>query len=285
MVIIKNKTYVVTGANGFLGKELTKRIISQGAYIRTICLNKDDALELSEKYGEYIKVFNGDIKDPTLVNMLITPNVEGVFHLAAFKYVGLAEKETLNCINSNVIGTINILDSSVRSSVKFVMCASTAAAVKVSGVYGASKMIMEKLFEEYQRKNEDIVFKVLRYGNILYSTGSVLCRWKDAIINHDEIIITDENSTRFFTTLEESIDLIFDCINSDDLLYIPQLKSFRMGDLLECLEDKYADENYKSNIKKIGLQPGENKHEKLSKDGLASNEVERFTKKEIINKL
>ena len=281
-MIEKNKVYVVTGACGFLGKELTKRIVNSGAIVKTICLNEKDSADIKSTFGDSVQTLIGDISDENIVNRLISYDVEGVFHLAAFKYVGLAEKETLKCIKSNVIGSLNVLESSVESNVKFVMCTSTAAAVKVSGVYGASKMIMEKMFEEYSNKYDHIKFRTLRYGNILYSTGSVLCKWKNAVIDNKEIIITDENSTRFFTTLEESVDLIFESLKGEELLYVPQIKSFRMGDLLECLEEKYSSDRYVSKIKKIGLQPGENKHEKLSKDGLNSDEVDRFTKKEIM---
>jgi UDP-N-acetylglucosamine 4,6-dehydratase/5-epimerase len=283
-MIKKNKIYVITGACGFLGKELTKRVISQGGLVKTMCLNEEDSINIKKEFGDSIETIIGDIKNGDLVNELITKDVEGVFHLAAFKYVGLAETETLDCINSNVMGTINVLNSSANSSVDFVLCTSTAAAVNVSGVYGASKMLMEKLFHQYQRENENIKFRIIRYGNIIYSTGSVLCKWKDAIINNKDVIITDEDSTRFFTTLEESVDLIYDCLltSIDSSPYIPNIKSMRMGDMLGALIYKYSNIDYTPSIKIIGLQLGENKHEILSETGLNSSEVEKFTKEEII---
>jgi len=283
-MIVKDKIYVVTGGCGYLGKELVKRIIEQGGKVRTLSLNNYDCDEMKKKYGDSIFVLVGDVADKQVVQILIAPNTTGVFHLAAYKYVGMAEKETIKCINSNVFGTINVLDVCVENKVDFVICSSTAAAVKVSGVYGATKMLMEKLFHQYQREHSGIKFRVLRYGNILYSTGSVLCKWKDAILNNGKIIITDPDSTRFYTTLSESVDLLFRCLeeSTDSKPYIPAIKAVRMGDILDAMITKYAPENHTIVIEKIGLQLGENKHEVLMENGLDSSEVMNFSPEQVI---
>ena len=191
-MIHKNKTYVITGGYGFLGSALINEIISCGGKVRTIGRDEFKLFKLKEKYGDQIDTIIGDIKNIEDVNHLIDKNIVGVFHLAAFKYVGAAEKNVLECVNSNVIGTINILTKSTEAEVEFVMGVTGAAAVQVSGTYGATKMLTEKLFFDFQRKTEKTKYRILRYGNIMYSTGSVLCKWKDLICDGEPITITKD---------------------------------------------------------------------------------------------
>ncbi len=285
MNIIKDKIYCVTGGGGFMGSHLVERIISQGGFIKTIGINIDELKNLTSKYGDRIEVIQGDIKDIDNLRKLITSDVVGVFHLAGFKYVGLSEKLTKECIYSNVIGTMNVLNVSSEQNVKFVLGVSTAA-VQVSSVYGATKMLMERLFDQYQREKPTIKFRTIRFDNILYSTGSVTSKWRDLIIKGEDITITDENATRFFTDIQETIDLIFKCLDSDSSKpYVPNMKSMSMGNLLSAMITKYSPINSKININKIGLQKGENKHEKMNDDGPYSNEVQQYTIKEILMKI
>jgi FlaA1/EpsC-like NDP-sugar epimerase len=159
---------------------------------------------------------------------------------------------------------------------------STDKAAQVSGVYGASKLLMERLFTQFEKTYTDTRFRIVRYGNVLYSTGSVLCIWKDLIQQGKEVIVTEPTATRFFWTVGQAIDLIFDCFHNakDSKPYCPDMKSMRIDDLLQAMVAKYGD-GKEIPIKSIGLQPGENLHEKVLEEGLASNEVEHFTVEEI----
>ncbi len=283
-MIIKNNTYAVTGGYGFLGKNLIDDIINKGGKVRTIGKNVDKLFELKNKYGEKIEIIVGDIKDIKNVMALITPNVIGVFHLAAFKYVGEAEKKVMECINTNIIGTMNVLEVSAKQNVEFIMGVTGAAAVQVSGTYGATKMLNEKMFFHYQKEYPKTKFRILRYGNILYSTGSVLCKWRDSIKEGNSITITDGEATRFFSTIDEAVQLIYDCINKsvDYNPYIPSLKSISINELLSAMIIKYKPENVDIKINIIGMQKGENIHEKVYEKGLSSLESEHFTQEEIL---
>jgi UDP-N-acetylglucosamine 4,6-dehydratase/UDP-glucose 4-epimerase len=286
MKIIKNKIYCVTGGGGFMGSHLVERIISEGAFVRTIGINLDELLILKNKYGDKIEIIQGDIKDIISVRQLITSGVLGVFHLAGFKYVGLSEKQTKQCISANVIGTMNVLDVSVEQNVEFVLGVSTAAAVQISSVYGATKMLMERLFNQYQTENSNIKFRTIRFDNILYSTGSVTSKWKNLIMNGQDITVTDLEATRFFSDINETIDLIFECLDSDSSKpFIPNIKSMSIGNLLLAMITKYSPKESNINIIKIGLQKGENKHEKMSENGPYSNEIEQYNIEEIIKKI
>jgi UDP-N-acetylglucosamine 4,6-dehydratase/UDP-glucose 4-epimerase len=235
---------------------------------------------LKERFPQ-IEIITGDIsKDFVCQSLFEKHNFNGIFHLAAFKHVGLAQKQPIECLESNILGTTNILK--YAQSVDFVIGISTDKAAQVNGLYGASKLYMEGLFKYFEELRPYIDYRVVRYGNVLYSTGSVLCKWKDLISQGKEVIVTDPSATRFFWTRNQAIDLIFDCLENatNTTPYCPEMKSMQIGDLLLAMHEKYGKMG-KLKVKHIGLQPGENKHEKILEVGPYSNEVERYTIDEI----
>jgi len=283
MNIKKGKKYLITGGSGFLGKKLTERVVGLGGEVVSIARNEGNLLNLKNEFPK-IKIITGSISNPVFVERCFTDEIEGVFHLAAYKHVGMAEKHTLQCTESNIIGTINVLNSCLKFKPKFLIGISTDKAVNISGVYGASKYIMEKLFKEYQNVNEETKHRIVRYGNVLYSTGSVLCKWKSLLERGEKVIVTEPKATRFFWTVDQAIDLIFDCLKnskSTEQLYCPKMKSMKVGDLLQAMSEKYLPKGKKLDLEIIGLQEGENLHENISKDGESSSECEKFTVEEI----
>lgn len=275
------KRYLVTGGTGFLGEKLIERIYERepNCKIVTVARNEGKLTMIKEKFPQ-IEIFAGDISKEFVCER-VCKDIDGVFHLSAFKYVGIAEKQAIECIDSNVIGSFNILKHT--KDAEFVVGISTDKAAQVVGVYGASKLLMERLFRNFEAYNPKTKYRIVRYGNVLYSTGSVLCKWKDLIQQDKEVIVTDENATRFFWTRDQAIDLIFDCLenakNTDP--WCPNMKSVKIKDLLDAMYCKYGVGNKK--MKVIGLQKGENFHEKILEDGLYSNEVEQFTIDELID--
>ena len=165
--IKKGKLYLVTGGSGFLGFELVKRILSEGGRVRTLSRDEGKLIQLKQKYPD-IKILTGDICDRFDVQQAMK-GVDGVFHLAAFKHVGIAETQSRECTKSNVIGSMNVLEEAVNNNVEFVLGVSTDKAAQISGVYGATKFIMEKLFEQFERNYNDITFRIVRDGNVLYA--------------------------------------------------------------------------------------------------------------------
>jgi len=276
--------YVVTGGSGFLGKELIKHIIENGGIVRTVARNEGKLIELKQLYGNQIEIFTGDIANKFTVEQVMNDEIEGVFHLAAYKHVGMAEMFSWECIGSNVIGTMNVLNVAVKKNVKFILGISTDKAAQVAGTYGASKMLMEKLFYQYEKQYRDIQFRIVRYGNVLYSTGSVLCKWKDLIQQGKEVIVTEPKATRFFWSIDQAIDLIFDCLANakDSKPHVPDMKGMSIEGLLEAMIKKYAPQGVEIPVKIIGLQVGENFHEKIMEEGPYSNEVELFSVEEIM---
>jgi UDP-N-acetylglucosamine 4,6-dehydratase len=283
ITIEKDKLYLITGGSGFLGYPLVGYILKQGGNVRVISRDEGKLITLKETYPK-VDIYTGDISDEFEVRQAMQ-NVTGVFHLAASKHVGLAEKFVRENIKTNVIGSINILEQSINHpTLKFILSVSTDKAAQVAGVYGATKFLMERAIKQYEELNPNVMYRTVRYGNVLYSTGSVLCKWKDLIEQGKEVIVTEPSATRFFWSVDEAIQLIIDCMkhSTDSKPYCPIMKSMRIDDLLQAMILKYGN-GQSISIKVIGLQPGENMHEKVLEEGPYSNEVEHFTINEIKN--
>ena len=282
MTIEKNKLYLVTGATGFLGQTLVEKIIALGGRVRAFSRNEGKLITLKQAFPS-VEIYTGDISDKFETRQAMV-GVDGVFHLAASKHVGLAETYSRECTKTNVIGSLNILEESLDSKLDFVIGISTDKAAQVSGVYGASKLLMERLFLQFERVNPGTSYRIVRYGNVLYSTGSVLCKWKDLLLHGKQVIVTDPTATRFFWTRDQAVELIFSCLEKAPNAHpwVPQMRSMTIGDLLTAMSTKYLPEGCTLDIKQIGLQPGENLHEKIMEEGPASNEVEHFSIDEIM---
>lgn len=282
ITIEKHKLYLVTGGSGFLGHPLVKYILEQGGQVRVISRDEGKLISLKEIYPS-VEIYTGDISDLFEVRQAMK-DVVGVFHLAASKHVGLAEKFVRENIKTNTIGSLNILENSLdHPTLKFVLSVSTDKAAQVAGVYGATKFLMERAIKQYEELNPNVMYRTVRYGNVLYSTGSVLCKWKDLISQGKEVIVTAPEATRFFWSVDDAIQLIIDCMEYavNCTPYCPIMKSMRIDDLLQAMIQKYSN-GQPINIKIIGLQPGENMHEKVLEAGPFSNEVEHFTIEEIL---
>jgi UDP-N-acetylglucosamine 4,6-dehydratase/UDP-glucose 4-epimerase len=278
----KNKLVLITGGSGFLGIPLIKELLNNGAKVRIISRDEGKLIDAKSQFPE-IEILTGDISDKFEVRQAMK-DVNAVFHLAASKHVGIAEIQVRECIKSNTLGSLYILEQSLNQPIDFIIGVSTDKAAQVSGVYGASKLLMERLFSQFEALNKNTSYRIVRYGNVLYSTGSVLCKWKNLLQENKEVTITDGEATRFFWSVEQAINLIFDCLENakDSKPYVPEMKSIKIDNLLIAMAQKYLPKNGVLKIKTIGIQNGENLHEKVLEEGPYSNECEQYTIEEII---
>lgn len=270
--------YLITGATGCLGEALVTRLIGEHEIV-AVCRDEGKLIALRERYPK-LKIIIGDVANKWVIKEAMQ-GVDGVFHLAAQKHVGLSEEFVHQTITSNVTGSMNILEESWITRPKFVLAVSTDKASNPNGVYGATKHLMEKLMKQSEGINPETQYRVVRYGNVMGSTGSFVTKWKPLMEAGKEIILTDPEATRFYWTVEEAVNLIFECLekSTDSTPYIPKMKAASMKVALEACQEVYG----KSPVKIIGLQVGENLHETM--DGIIfSNEVEQFTKEEFIQK-
>ena len=278
--IKKNELYLITGGGGFLGQPLVKDILEKGGRVRVMGRDEGTLVALKQIHPS-VEIYTGDISDKFEVQQSMK-GVKGVFHLAASKHVGLAEIFVRENVKTNLIGSLNIFEQSLQQPLDFILSISTDKAAQVSGVYGATKLLMERLSGQYQELNDSCQYRIVRYGNVLYSTGSVLCKWKVLIEEGKEVIVTEPEATRFFWSVEQAIDLIYECMEKsvDSIPYCPSMKSMKIDNLLKAMVEKYSN-GVDISIKIIGLQAGENLHEKVLDAGPYSNEVEEFTIEEI----
>lgn len=267
--------YLLFGGTGFLGEKLVERLKDED--LTVVARNEGKLIALREKFPN-INIIPGDISDSWTVASAFLNKPDGVFLLSAIKGVDTAEKFPYETCKTNVYGVINVIENSFKTKPKFVIFTSTDKTSRVSGVYGATKLLGERLFREAESMNPDTNYRVVKYGNVLYSTGSVLCKWRDKMQNGEGVQITDPNMTRFFWTRDNALALLFECLENatDSTPYIPSMKAMKMGDLLEAMMQKYG----RVPVEVVGNRGGENTHEKLS-DTIDSETSEKFTIEEI----
>lgn len=275
-----NKKVVVFGGSGFLGNYLIERLLSIGyKNISVVGRNEDSLVRLKEKFP-YIELIVGDISDKWIVKKAMK-GAEEVYLLSALKHVGLAEVEVKSCIATNISGCMNVIDESLNTRPKLLMFISTDKASQPMGVYGCSKRIGEKLMAEAEKINPETKYRIVRYGNVWKSNGSISTKWKPKMLRGEEVTLTDPDASRFFWTIDEAVNLIFECSEkaTSSAPYIPTMKAVKMGVVLDACMEVYG----RSPVKIIGLQPGENKVE--TTDGITfSDTAEQFTKDEFIKK-
>ena len=274
----KSKKYLITGGSGFLGNALIGRLVDTGFYnLVVIARNEGELIKLQDKFP-MVEIIAGDIADSYICEKACH-DVDGIFHLAAFKHVRMAETNTYRCVRSNIVGTINLLNMSLKYRPDIFVLISTDKAANIRGIYGATKLIGEKLAEEFSNVNNKTQYRIVRYGNVWNSTGSFITKWRPLMSAGQEVIVTDPKATRFFFTVDDAVSLIFRSIDGgkDAKPFVPKMKAVSMGTVLKACQEVYG----KCPVKIIGLQAGENMHETL--DGKAfSNEVEQYTKDDFI---
>lgn len=263
MNIFMNKTILITGGSGSLGKGLLERI-TDAKEIRVLSRSEASQIPLKFKHPSVTYIL-GDVRDPQAVKNAMV-GVDIVIHAAAFKFVDLGETQARECALTNVVGSINVIDAAMNEpSVKVCLGISTDKVVYARNVYGCTKHIMEKLFTEASKKS-DKRFLCVRYGNVLETTGSVLTIWKKQKEAGQPLSITDKRMRRFFFTLDESIDLIFHALREGKTGTVIAIK-MPSRSIYEMAKEISDD------IVEIGLRPGEKIYEAL----IGDYEGEEFT--------
>jgi len=266
MKIFKNKTILIIGGTGSFGQAFLDRIIkSKFKKINILSRDEKKQEDLRNFYkNSKISFYIGDIRDKMSI-MEPMHNVDYVFHAAALKQVPSCEFYPLEAIKTNVLGTQNVLDCAVEAKVKKLIVLSTDKAVYPINAMGMTKALMEKIIIAKSRtlkKNETKVM-ITRYGNVLFSRGSVLPLFIKQLINKEKITVTDMNMTRFLMTLDDAINLVQFAINKGENgnIYIPKTPGANIKTLVNALLNIY---NYsKSKVSIIGIRHGEKMSETL----------------------
>lgn len=264
--MLKGKKILITGGTGSLGQALTKRLLnSEVDTVRIFSRNENKQIEMESKFDDgRLRFFVGDIRDLSRLIKAVE-DADIVFHAAALKHVPKIEYNPFEAIKTNVIGSQNVIDACLHENVERVVCIGTDKAVSPLNTYGATKLLMEKLFVSannvLNREKHKTKFIALRYGNVLGSSGSVIPKFVEQIKNKMKITITDSNMTRFSITMNEAIDFILNAtkIGKGSEIFIPKLKAYSIQNVKETLFELL--ENTGEEL--IGLRPGEKLQETL----------------------
>ncbi|MBL77064.1 MAG: hypothetical protein CL763_09115 [Chloroflexi bacterium] len=265
--MFKGKKILITGGTGSLGQALTKKLLSMDVdTIRIFSRNESKQVEMESQFNDdRLRFLLGDIRDLRRLNKAFE-DIDIVFHTAALKHVPKIEYNPFEGIETNVIGSQNVIDASLSNNIEKSICVGTDKAVYPSNTYGATKLLMEKLFVTAQNhmnlEKTRTRFVALRYGNVLGSSGSVLPKFIEMIKNKKSIPITHESMTRYTLTMDEALNFI---LTSSEMafgseVFVPKLKSYNILDLKNALTD-ILDTNVDEQI--IGIREGEKLHELL----------------------
>lgn len=268
MTTLKNKTILITGGTGSFGKTVLQRLLKENEVARIVIYSRDEKKQndLRFQYNNPKLDFEiGDVRDLERI-MIAMKGVDMVFHAAAMKQVPACEFFPMEAVKTNVIGTNNVIDAAIYHGVEKVVVLSTDKAAYPVNAMGCSKMMMEKLMiarAQAQRETDPTVLCGVRYGNVLYSRGSVVPLFIEQIKQGKSLTLTHPEMTRFLMPLRDAIELVLHALkhggNGD--LFIHKATASTIGNLANaCL--KLFNANNPIDI--IGIRAGEKMHETLA---------------------
>ena len=264
--MLDGKKILITGGTGSLGQSLTKRLLATNVdTVRILSRNESKQVNMESEFNdERLRFLIGDVRDFERLKTAFE-DIDIVYHAAALKHVPVIEYNPFEAIKTNVQGSQNVIDASLSQDVERVICIGTDKAVSPLNTYGATKLLMEKLFVSannfLNETRHRTKFLALRYGNVVGSSGSVIPKFIKMIKEGRKITITDSEMTRFSITMDQALDFILDCtINGNaSEIYIPKLKSYSILDVKDALFEIFG----KTDFEEIGIRPGEKLHETL----------------------
>lgn len=258
--MFENKTILIDGGSGSWGNELTSQLLEKNPK-KIIIFSRGELAQVNmeRKFkNDKIEFIIGDVRDADAVDRLFNhKNIDYVFHLAALKHVPVCENQPQEAIKTNITGTINLVNSSIKYKVKKFIDVSTDKAVAPTNLYGMTKSVGEKIVIQANNLTDDTDFVCIRGGNVLGSNGSVVPHFINQIKTQNSITLTDDKMTRFFLTLHDAISLLFQAAEKSigGETFVMNMPSFYIKDLAEVLIDYYGDDNTK--IINIGSREGE----------------------------
>ena len=274
--MFKDKILLITGGTGSFGNVVLQKFInSEIKEIRIFSRDEKKQDDMRRIYkNEKIKFYIGDVRDEASINDAMK-NVDYVFHAAALKQVPSCEFYPIEAVKTNVLGTENVINCAIKAGVKKVVCLSTDKAAYPVNAMGISKALMEKVFiakSRTQKEGETIICGT-RYGNVLYSRGSVVPLFVEQALKKQSLTVTDPEMTRYIMTLDEAVDLVlyaFSNGNNGDIM-VQKAHACYIGDLAKAVNKIFGNEK---EIKIIGTRHGEKKYEVLMTKEEASKAID-----------
>jgi len=259
---LTGKVILVTGGTGSFGHKFVEVVLRDHNPTVVRIFSRGELLqqEMRQKFNndERLRFFIGDVRDRDRVYRAMN-GVDIVVHAAALKQVPTCEYNPIEAVRTNIDGAINVIDAAIDSDVERVIAISSDKAVQPVNLYGATKLVMERLFVQANvyTGGQGIRFSCVRYGNVIGSRGSVIPLFLEQRKN-GKVTITDERMTRFWITLEQGVRFVIDCIDRmyGGEVFIPKIPSMKVTDLADIIAPEAQREV-------IGIRPGEKVHEIL----------------------
>ena len=277
--MIKNKKILIIGGTGALGKTLVKRYYDSN---EIIVLSRDEHkhYHLQKEYPNVHSII-GDVKDKgSIKNCLFRFKPQIVINAAALKHVPICEDDPFESVKTNIMGHQNVIESVTEvGNTETLIFVSTDKACNPINVYGMCKSISESLYIEYAKQRDVPKVVLVRYGNVLESTGSVIPFFKSLLEKDcDSLPITHKDMTRFLLSLEQATDLIdwaFDSKHSHGKIAIPKIKALKVTDIANVLIKSYGLD---IPLKYIGIRRGEKLHKEMisNEEWMRTEEYENF---------
>jgi len=277
---MKDKKILIIGGTGALGKSLIKRYYDSNDII-VFSRDEHKHVDLLKKYDK-LESYLGDIRDKSSIeNALVRYEPDVVINTAALKHVPICENNPIESVKTNIIGHQNVIECVGSHDVETLIFVSTDKACKPINVYGMCKAISEQLYISFAKQQQVTKVVMVRYGNVLESTGSVIPYFKSLLDNGSDFLpITHSDMTRFLLTLDEAVDLIdwsYHHKNSHGKIAVPKVKSMRVVNIAKSLI-KYYGKTDKVSLKNIGIRSGEKLHEEMisTEEWLRTEDLENY---------
>jgi UDP-N-acetylglucosamine 4,6-dehydratase/5-epimerase len=271
--LISDKVIMVFGGTGSLGTEIVRRCLAAGAS-KVIAFSRDEIKHfmLRKRIADpRLETVIGDIRDVKSIDRIFCNNkVDIIYHAAAMKHVAMCEEAPLQAVETNIIGTQNVIDAAREHKVQRVITVSTDKAAYPVNVLGATKFLSERIVLNANRAcGEDQVFSCVRFGNVAASRGSVVPVWVDNLLHGKPLQVTDYDVTRFIIEIPQAIGLVMKATEYawGGEIFILKMKAFRLADMVDVTVNRTAPRlgvnpgDVKINL--TGLVPGEKLHEDL----------------------
>jgi UDP-N-acetylglucosamine 4,6-dehydratase/5-epimerase len=266
---MKNKTILITGGTGSLGKALIKRLKQSNCTIIVYSRDEGKQALLFGNDPSIIRII-GDIRDFDKLNVTLKRyNPDYIIHTAALKRIDDMEFHPDECVKTNINGSENVARAALENGTKKCILVSTDKACQPANVYGSSKFIAERIFTNYDYHSKSTIFASVRYGNVIASRGSFIPLWID-MINDDQVLkVTSESMTRFLFTLDDAVDAVLGALEHSNggEVFVPQINSYTLPTCIKALGEML---NKEPKTEDMGLRPGEKLHE----DMLAKTELD-----------
>ena len=263
MSVLSGSSILVTGATGSFGKAFLTYALANLDPQRIVIFSRDELkqYEVRQKFGDdpRLRFFLGDIRDQQRLQRAMH-NIDYVVHAAALKQVDTAEYNPSEFVNTNINGSQNVIDAAINAGVKKVVALSTDKASSPINLYGATKLVADKLFiaGNHYAATHPTRLAVVRYGNVMGSRGSVVPLFRKLAAEGKSLPITDKRMTRFWITLPQAVKFVVDSFDkmAGGELFVPRIPSMRILDLVEAVAPGAPTHE-------MGVRPGEKLHEEM----------------------